>query len=185
MKRPRTPTKSNIPQDAANTYNKLLLLFVLDAMEIPLTDNTVVEMCTSRNTWITYMDCMLTLPQLLEAGFVYCATHDKNKYYSITPDGRDCLSHFFATLPASLRNEIKSYIKEHRMFYRRKQEYARDYFRRDDGSYTVRLKIVDPVQTTLELNLSVPTRATAKAIYKKWEEKAAQVYSAVHELLLE
>ena len=184
------PTKSKPPiplsiQDN-NAYNKLLMLFVLDTMDIPMTDNTIVVMCTSHNSWITYMDCMLTLPQLAEAGFAYKTAPDKkNNYYSVTPDGRECLSHFFSQIPASVRNEIKDYIKEHRMSYRRRQEYSRDYFRNSDGNHTVVLKIVDPVQTTMELKLNVPTRMTAKQIYNKWEEKAAQVYTAIHELLIE
>ena len=51
------------------TINKLILLFVFDKMEIPLTENTVIEMCSSRNTWITYMECTEALGQLIEAGF--------------------------------------------------------------------------------------------------------------------
>ena len=31
------------------TVNKLILLFVFDKMDIPITENTIIEMCTSRN----------------------------------------------------------------------------------------------------------------------------------------
>ena len=32
-----------------NTINKLKLLFLLDKMEIPLTENNIIDICTSRN----------------------------------------------------------------------------------------------------------------------------------------
>ena len=41
------------------TVNKLILLFVLDQMEIPLTENSIIDICTSRNDWLNYMECML------------------------------------------------------------------------------------------------------------------------------
>ena len=54
-----------------------------------------------------------------------------------------------------------------------------------DGTYTVSLKIVEPSQPVFELKLVVPDRQTAKNIYKKWEEKASNVYATVYELLVD
>ena len=48
-----------------STVNKLKLLFLLDKMEIPLTENNIIDICTSRNNWINYMDCKEILWQLL------------------------------------------------------------------------------------------------------------------------
>lgn len=168
-----------------STVNKLVLLFVFDKMDVPITENTIVEMCTSRNAWITYMDCKQAMGQLLEAGFIYQSTHERNSYYSITPDGRMCLAHFYMRIPSSTRNEITEYIKENRMTFRRKQEYFRNYYKNADGTYTVQLKIVDPVQTALEIKLNVANRHTAKLVYNKWEDKAAQVFYTLHELLID
>ena len=88
-------------------------------------------------------------------------------------------------IPSTLRSEITEYVKENRMAYRRKQEYYRNYYKNNDGTYTVHMKIVDPVQTTLELKLNVTNRETAKAVYNKWEEKAAQIYYFLHEELID
>ena len=37
--------------------NKLILLFVFDKMEVPLSESTILDMCSSANQWINYMDC--------------------------------------------------------------------------------------------------------------------------------
>ena len=42
--------------------NKLILLFVFDKMEVPLSENTVLDMCCSSNTWISVSYTHLTLP---------------------------------------------------------------------------------------------------------------------------
>ena len=39
-----------------SSLNKLILLFVFDKMEVPLSENTVLDMCTSSNNWLAYMD---------------------------------------------------------------------------------------------------------------------------------
>lgn len=167
------------------TVNKLILLFVFDKMDVPITENTIIEMCTSRNMWLTYMDCKQAMAQLLETGFIYQSTHDRNSYYSITPDGRMCLAMFYMQIPTSLRSDITEYIKENRMTFRRKQEYSGTYYKNADGTYTVLLKIIDPVQTTLEIKLNVANRHTAKSVYEKWKDKAAQVYYTLHDVLID
>ena len=75
------------------TENKLILLFVLDKMEIPLTENSIMDITTSKNSWLSYMDCKDILWQLVNAKFVYYEQNPNNKedgLYSITAEGRDC-----------------------------------------------------------------------------------------------
>ena len=168
-----------------STINKLILLFVFDKMDVPITESTIIEMCTYRNNWFTYMDCKQALGQLLETGFIYQSSHDQNIYFSITPDGRMCLANFYMRSPSSTRTEITEYIKENRMSFRRKQEYFRTYSKNADGTYTVQLKIIDPLSTALEIKLNVSNRHTAKTVLSKWDEKAAQVYYALYEMLID
>jgi hypothetical protein len=54
-----------------------------------------------------------------------------------------------------------------------------------DSTYTVFLKINDMGQPLLELKFNVPNRQTAKNIYKKWEEKAGNVYALIYDHLVD
>ena len=62
-----------------------------------------------------------------------------------------------------------------------------DYFKNDDGTYTVILKILPSTeqQPLLELKLNIPSRITAKWIYKNWKDKAAVIYELINENLIE
>ena len=174
--------------DTANNakISKLVILFVFDKMEIPLTEETILDMCCSQNQWISYMLCKEIMAYLVESNFIVINTNKSGeRYYNITAEGRLCLNYFFSNIPVSLRDEISNFIKMNRINFRRKQEYFRDYSRNDDGSYTVLLKILDPNGAKLELKLNVATRAAAQDIYKKWESKASEVYGALYDILLD
>jgi len=174
-----------VVQDTAQ--NKLLLLFVFDKMEIPLSEETLLDFCTASNKWINYMECKDAVNQLLSAGFIHKSASNSGGevLYAITAEGRVCLAHFFVRIPATLREEVSESIKESRMSYRRKQEYSADYIKNSDGTYEVILKILEPnsPKPAMELHIKVPNRNTAKWIYSKWEERAIPVYSAVYDML--
>ena len=105
--------------------------------------------------------------------------------YKITPEGRECLKCFYYKIPLSVREEIAAYIKENIISFRKQQDYVSDYYRNEDGSYTVLLKIVDDTSTWMELKLKVDSRAKAKWIFKTWRDKAVEVYGFLSENVIE
>ena len=168
------------------SINKLIILFVFDKMEVPISENTVLDMCCSSNNWLAYMDSQPILRQLLDCGWIYdIGGNNGEPLYTITTDGRICLANFFINIPASIREEISLFVKNNRAKYRRKQECVADYYMNKDGTYTVYLKIIEPAQPIMELKLVVPNRQTAKDIYKKWGEKAVDVYRTLYENLVD
>lgn len=168
------------------SVNKLILLFVFDKMETALTERIVIETCTSVNSWLNYMDCKELLPRLLDDGFICrISSPDEEPLYVITGDGRESLNNFYIKIPKSIRNEISSYIKNNSGKLRNRQECKADYYQNVDGTYTVFLKILAPVQPMLELKFVVPDKKTAQHIYKDWESKASDLYSAIYETLVD
>ena len=106
-----------------STVSKLTLLFILEKMEIPLTENSIIDICTSRNDWLNYMECKDVLYQLIEANFVYkSGTGNANEErYNITYEGQNCLEHFYDRIPAELREQIAEYAKENKVHFKRAQ----------------------------------------------------------------
>ncbi len=167
------------------TVSKLILLYVFDQMEIPVTTETLNEMCCSQNNWLTYMTLTEILPDLIRARFIVSSTTANAEYFKITQEGRDCLNFFFMKVPSSTRKEISAYIKKNRQTFRRKQEYFKDYFKNRDGTYTVNLKIIDPLGSKLELKLNVANRAEAITVFKRWNESASDVYASIYKILID
>ena len=170
-----------------NLVNKLILLFVLEKMEIPLTEKSVLEICTGKNRWLNYMDCKEVLWQLIEAKFVYTPSETKRESrYNITYDGRQCLSHFYQRIPASLREEIDSYCKLNRNYIKRTQEYVSDYYKNDDGSYTVEFKIYEMLvpDALFEIKIKTASKQSAINASKNWRDSAAATYEHIFETLI-
>ncbi|MGN0819074.1 MAG: DUF4364 family protein [Christensenellaceae bacterium] len=173
-----------MPVRGETLLNKLILLFIFDKMEIPLSEETIIDMCTV-NDWLSQMDCKPTIAQLLESSFIYKEPSGGKQLYSITPDGRVCLADFFVNIPTSVREQISRFVKANRNKYKKRQEYVADYYRNNDGSYTVYLKILEAQGTQLELKLNVPTRQSAKNIFEKWQDKAENIFVTIYENLVD
>ena len=171
-----------------STTNKLILLYVLDKMEIPLTENSILEICCSTNNWINYMDLKDILFQLLEAKLIYRPNTPNNENrYNITYNGRTCLSQFYTRIHASLRDVISAFANEKKMHYKRTQEYVGRYYKNIDGSYTVNLQIVEPHTTDsyFDLEMKVPTRTSAVNACKKWRDNAASIYEYIYSKIID
>ena len=167
------------------SVNKLILLFVFDKMESPLSERTIIDMCTLSNDWINYMDCVVLIHKLISDGFICEIPSADDPRYIITPEGRETLANFYINIPRSAREEISRFVKNNSAKFRTRQDCKADYFQNKDGTYTVFLKILAPVQPMLELKFVVPDKKTANTIFKKWEDKASELYSVVYETLVD
>lgn len=169
-----------------STINKLIVLFVFDAMEMPLTEDTVVDICFYDIACMQYIDCKEALANLLDAGLLCISSTATGKpTYTITRDGSECLMHFYTRIPSHIRDQITAYSKENRLRLRKQQEYFSDYYKNEDGSYTVLLRIIDKNYVVMELKLVVSNRANAKWITKNWGDKAAQIFGVLHNTLMD
>ena len=178
----------NMDFEQENTISKLKLLFVLDKMEIPLTENNIIDICTSSNNWFTYLDVKEAMYELLNVKFICEEKIDgEETRYSITFDGRNCLSHFYYRIPQDIREKITNYAQENRMNLKRSQEYVSEYTKNSDGTYSVMLKIKEPILTSslLEIKLKAPTRQSAVEASKRWTEKAPAIYENIYDSLLD
>lgn len=171
-----------------DTLGKLKLLFILDKMEIPLTENSIIDITTG-NKWLNYMDCIDILSQLMKMNFVFKIENEleDDARYAITYSGRECLSHFYQRVPQSLREDITSFAKENRMTFKRSQEYISEYTKNMDGSYKVTLKIKEPLvnMTLLEVSIKSPNKSTAISACNKWNEKAPNIFEFLYDNILD
>lgn len=174
-----------------NTIQKIKLLYLMEQMEIPLTENNLIDICTSRNNWLTYLDLKEAMIELLEVGFIVeMPVENEESRYSITLDGRSCLGHFYFRIPKDTRDQIISYTQENRMNYKKIQEYVSEYSKNKDGTYTVTFKIKESMlagsfNSLLEVKLKTPTRHSAVEASKKWTDKAPKVYEYIYDNFLD
>ena len=180
------PDQPNTDFQADDLTKKLILLFIFEKMEIPLTEQSLSETIVINPTWLSYIDFREVLYQLNENRFVNRARNGNDLLYHLTPQGRGALSHFYTQIPASIREEITEYAKENRNRLKRSQEYVYDYYKNTDGTYMLLLRIKEQsTENLLEIRLKTDTRANAIKAASKWKEKAPLVYEAILHTLMD
>ena len=169
--------------------NKLIMLFVLDKMEIPLTEDSILDICSVKNDWITnYMDCKAIIHDLVASKLLYKMgdAEQGKELFNLTYEGRECLSYLYRRIPFETRESISQYLQANKLNVKSSQEYSATYSKNDDGSYNVTLKIYEPLITVpmFELKIKAPSRQSANEAIHKWKSQAPIIYESIYENLI-
>lgn len=169
--------------------DKLTMLFAIDKMEIPLTEDSILDICSVKNTWIkNYMDCKAIIHDLVDSKLLYKIgdKEEEKELYALTYEGRECLSYLYRRIPIASREEISNFIQANRLNVKSAQEYSATYSKNDDGSYNVELKIYEPLITCpmFSLNIKAPSRQSANEAIHKWKINAPTIYELIYEKLI-
>lgn len=180
----KLPTeKERIIQD------KLTMLFVIETMEIPLTEDSILDICSMKNDWIAnYMDCKTIIHDLVDSKLLYKISDDADskELFALTYEGRECLSHLYKRISLEKREEISTYLQANKLNVKSSQEYSSTYRKNEDGSYNVELKIYEPQSTSpmFILTIKAPTRQSANEAVQKWKTTAPSIYEIIYEKLI-
>lgn len=164
--------------------SKLILLYVLDKIEIAVTENTIMDICWSRNNWLNYMEIVDIMPQLIEMNFITKSKDaDGEPRFCITDLGRNCLSNFYSQVDEKLRTEITEFCKSNRMELKRAQEYVSNFVKVNDDCYLASFKIKDMAENTVDIKIKFNNRNQAQEACKNWKKNAPFIYANLYENL--
>ncbi len=167
--------------------SKLILLYVFDKIEIALTENSIMDICWSKNNWLNYMEIVDILPSLIEMNFIAKVKDaDGEERYFITELGRSCLDHFYYQISIELRDKITEFCRNNRMELKRSQEYVASFVKVADNAYVATLKIKDIGEVNIvDIKIKFSSRAQAVNACKIWKKNAPIIYENLYENLTE
>ena len=86
-----------------------------------------------------------------------------------------------------MRNSIVKFASENKLHFKRNQEYVCKYYKNIDGSYTVELRILEPLTTDsiFDISIKTDTRHNAIVACKKWREMAPSIFEHVYAKIIE
>ena len=172
----------------SDTETKLILLYMLEQIEIPLSEKFIFDICTTRNPWINYMECKAVFPELLKFNMIFSPDKsEENKRYSLTALGRNCVNSFYNEIPENLREDISTFCKNNRMYFKRLQEYVADFKKNADGTYMVTMRIIDSTSNipAFEIAINLQTRAESIQALGLCPPRAPNFYEFVYANLLD
>lgn len=168
--------------DALTTY-KLIILYMLDKVDFPLTNSQVVEFVLEKE-YTTYFTLQQVLGELNEAELVHVRQVRNSSYYTITDAGRETLEYFGKDIPEAMRRDADHFLKEHHYQLRSESETLADYYQEKPNLFIVRCEVREKNHPLISLSLSVTTKEQASAICDNWKKHNANVYAYLIQTLM-
>lgn len=173
------PEIKNEAADPAYVENKLLLLYLIDKMDIPLS-NSQISQFTLEAEYMDYFTLQMTLSEMVEAGYLEKTQDNNNTRYTITEEGATTLEYFERHIQAPIRLHINKYVTENRKSVKRDYEVTASYFfENENNDYIVKCGIYDDRTVLMEINLAVDARDQAKIICGNWKENVNKLYGRI------
>ena len=158
---------------------KVLILFVASKALYPLSLQKIYELCF-QDDCLSYFDVSVAVPQMVESGHLEKTGEDE---YVITDKGRKNSNICESSLPYSVRQLSDRHIAAYNKEVLRRQQAQSHVTQRENGTYTVTLKLRDDVDSLMELELMVADKESGQALAERFQREPEKVYGQIIGLL--
>ena len=162
--------------------NKLLLLYIFNKIQLPISNNLITEMVLENNL-LNYFSLQQYLGELVTSGFLILEKEEKKHLYNISNKGKSVLEYFENRISDVKKELINIYFETHKELFKNDFVIAADYFLGNDDNYMISCKIADNQFEILELKLTVKSSQEAKQICSNWKHDASDIYSKLIKML--
>jgi len=169
--------------DEKKTENKLLLLYLIDKMDLPMSRSQITDYIIPTE-YMDYYTLQQTLAEMVEGGYLDGTKDNNTTRYSITDDGMQMLEYFEKHIPPSVRGRINQYVKENRGEIKKSFENTATFFPNEEGDeFLVKCGVYEESRVLMELSISVDTREQARIIQNNWKTNAKTLYGDIIQIL--
>lgn len=162
-----------------NVENKLLILYLIEKMDLPLSRSQITEY-VRQSEYMDYYTLQQTLAEMVEGGYLENSQDNNTTMYTITEDGQTTLDYFEKHIPASIRTKINTYVRDNRRNIKRTYENTATYFPNvENDEFVVKCGVYEDERALMEIFVSVETRDQAKLIQSNWKNHASKLYSNI------
>ena len=170
--------------------NKLLLLYFINLMELPMTRSQVTDFVIEKEL-MNHFILGENLTDMVERGFLETtqenSADENTTHYSMTEEGITNLELLENQIPRHVRNLISQYVGETRGKIKKGYEKTAHYFPAENGEYIMKCGIYDDKRDTMLMELSFPvvTREQAKQMQSNWNKNYSKLYQKLLSTLTE
>ena len=163
--------------------HKLLILYILDKLDIPMT-NTEITQFILENNYMNYFLVQQFLGELVNSKFVEFSTRDGYEYYHLSNAGKDTLTFFGDRITEEVKEDIDGKSKQMKQDMIKDTQVIGNYYRKNESEYIVNLRAIEKDIVLLNLSLSVVSNKQAKLICGNWKENPETIYKNIFDLLI-
>ena len=164
------------------TENKLLMLYAINRLG-PITTDQAMRFFVN-NDFLDYIDLHISLAELVEGGLLLMSAEPLGKTYSPSVLGSKATLFFLREVPDSRLKRVDELYPKWREIFLKESRIFADYEKNMAGELVVRLAAREEGMLMFEMSISVPGKAQAQEICKRWTERSGDIYAKIMELLL-
>ena len=170
-------------QSDAFTLYKLIILYILDKVDFPLT-NAQVSSFILEKEYTNYFSIQQAVSELINSELITCETIRNSSYYRLTSAGRETLEFFNHDISDAIKNDILQYLKENKYELREEVSTIADYHEEKKDEFIARCMVRERGSIIVDVSLNVPTEEEASRICNSWREKSQEVYAYLMKTLM-
>lgn len=156
--------------------SKLILLYLIDKMDIPLSNSQVCQFVLE-GSYMDYFSIQNYLAEMVETKYLDITKEDNNTRYTINDSGLQALSFFEKNIPTGVKNKINEYVLDNRKRIKRDFEVTANYFYdHKTNEYIVKCGVYEDAKVLMELNISVVSKEQAKTMICNWKKNVTSLY---------
>lgn len=164
--------------------NKVLILYILNTIEKPITNNALYELVISIQD-INYFYFQQFILDLLENKYISELKEDERSelVYSITTVGKQTLELTKDMIPGIIKLKIDNTIKGELGEIEEEVSIISEFTPGNKDDFIVTCKIIENNRSIFQVSVSAASRDQAKYISDNWKENAINIYPKIMDLL--
>ena len=167
----------------AFTLYKLIVLYMLDKLDFPLTNGQISEFILEEG-YTNYFTLQQAISEMVESGFIREETTHNRTLYHLTEEGSQTIQFFKNNISPAIQDDVNRFLAEKRYDLKNTVSVKADYYPTKTNEYAVRCQIFENGISLIDLTITVPTEDAAITASNNWNQKNQDVYAQIMANLL-
>nr|WP_317283073.1 DUF4364 family protein [uncultured Sellimonas sp.] len=165
------------------TLYKLIILYMLDKVDFPLTNAQISDFILGKG-YTTYFTLQKVLSELSESGLIREETTHNRTLYHLTEEGKESISFFENKISDAIKEDIQDFFVEKKFSLKNEVSVKADYYRNTNGELSVRCQVIEHSIPLIDLTITVPSEEEAETIVANWNARNQEIYAYIMTHLL-
>ena len=167
------------------TLYKLIILFMLDKSEIPLSNTNISDFILAMD-YTNYFTLQQTLSDLENSKLIISENPtSKDTLYRITDNGKVTLEYFSDRISDAIKNDVLDYYKNHDISLKKDTVVDAEYYNIRGNQYAGRCQIKTNNVIVVELDFNAVGLEQAEVICENFKSKSDDVFAYLMDMLVQ
>ena len=162
---------------------KLMILYMLDKVDFPLTNSQISEFILNEG-YTNYFTVQQTISELVDSGFIHEESTHNRTFYHLDEEGAQTLKFFKNDISTAIQEDIDTFLTKKKYELKNEVSVKADYYPNSNGEYSVRCQVLEQGSAIIDLTITAPTETEAQTLANNWPKKNQEIYAAIMAKLL-